>query len=232
MCKQCVYNKTAQLKEKIMLTDTTRSPYAKVHALDGMKVKWTGGLWKERFDTCANSTVPQLKHMFDSKDISHVVENFKICAGDAQGDFDGTVFGDGDFYKWMESAIYTAYQTDNQLLKDEIENTLILSEEHSSRTAIFPPSRSLEKEAGTAFPEWEILTISRYTTSDICLQRPVYIKELQARTAFLQLQPEQQIIWSICMKRQNAQERFRLQFALPIIWDLWKCIVPLARNVI
>lgn len=28
-----------------MLTDTTRSPYAKVHALDGMKVKWTGGLW-------------------------------------------------------------------------------------------------------------------------------------------------------------------------------------------
>ena len=42
-----------------MLTDTTRSPYAKVHALDGMKVKWTGGLWKERFDTCANSTVPQ-----------------------------------------------------------------------------------------------------------------------------------------------------------------------------
>ena len=45
-----------------MLTDTTRSPYAKVHALDGMKVKWTGGLWKERFDTCASSTVPQLKH--------------------------------------------------------------------------------------------------------------------------------------------------------------------------
>lgn len=81
---------------------------------------------KERFDTCANSTVPQLKHMFDSKDISHVVENFKICAGDAEGDFDGTVFGDGDFYKWMESAIYTAYQTDNQLLKEEIENYIDL----------------------------------------------------------------------------------------------------------
>ena len=32
-----------------MLTDTTGSPYAKVHALDGMKVKWTGGLWKERY---------------------------------------------------------------------------------------------------------------------------------------------------------------------------------------
>lgn len=105
-----------------MLTNTEKSPYAKVHALDGMKVTWTGGLWKERFDTCASSTVPQLKHMFDSKDISHVVENFKICAGEVEGDFDGTVFGDGDFYKWMESAIYTAYKTDNEGLKKEIED--------------------------------------------------------------------------------------------------------------
>lgn len=105
-----------------MLTNTEKSPYAKVHALDGMKVTWTGGLWKERFDTCASSTVPQLKHMFDSKDISHVVENFKICAGEVEGDFDGTVFGDGDFYKWMESAIYTAYKTDNEELKKEIED--------------------------------------------------------------------------------------------------------------
>ena len=92
-----------------------------------MKVKWTGGPWKERFDTCANSTVPQLKHMFDSKDISHVVENFKICAGDAEGDFDGTVFGDGDLYKWNGSLpSHTAYQTDNQLLKEEIENYIDL----------------------------------------------------------------------------------------------------------
>ena len=104
-----------------MLTNTEKSPFAKVHALDGMKVTWTGGLWKERFDTCVSSTVPQLKHMFDSKEISHVVENFKICAGDAEGTFDGTVFGDGDFYKWLESAIYAAYKTDNEMLKNEIE---------------------------------------------------------------------------------------------------------------
>lgn len=109
-----------------MLTNTEKSPFARVHALDGMKVTWTGGLWKERFDTCASSTVPQLKHMFDSKDISHVVENFKICAGESEGDFDGTVFGDGDFYKWMESAICTAYKTDNETLKNEIEDYIDL----------------------------------------------------------------------------------------------------------
>ena len=37
--------------------------------------------------------------MFDSPDISHVVENFRIAAGEKDGDFAGTVFGDGDFYK-------------------------------------------------------------------------------------------------------------------------------------
>ncbi len=109
-----------------MLTDTRKSSYAKAYPLDGMKVKWTGGLWKERFDTCADATVPQLQHMFDSKDISHVVENFKICAGDAEGEFDGTVFGDGDFYKWLEAAVCTAYQKDNRELQQQIEEYIDL----------------------------------------------------------------------------------------------------------
>lgn len=104
-----------------MLTDTRKSVNAKVHPVDGLEVEWTGGLWKERFDTCAGSTVPQLQYMFESKDISHVVENFKICAGEADGDFDGTVFGDGDFYKWMEAALYTAAKTKNEKLFGQIE---------------------------------------------------------------------------------------------------------------
>ena len=104
-----------------MLTDTRKSVNAKVHPVDGLDVEWTGGLWKERSDTCARETVPQLQHMFESKDISHVVENFRICAGESEGEFDGTVFGDGDFYKWMEAAIYAAAKTGNQELAERID---------------------------------------------------------------------------------------------------------------
>ncbi len=104
-----------------MLTDTRKSVNAKVHPVDGLDVEWTGGLWKERSDTCARETVPQLQHMFESKDISHVVENFRICAGETEGEFDGTVFGDGDFYKWMEAAIYAAAKTGNQELAEKID---------------------------------------------------------------------------------------------------------------
>lgn len=109
-----------------MLTDTRNSKYAKVTQLPWNAVKWTKGFWADTEKMCADGMVPQLKYMFDSKDISHVVENFKICAGEAEGDFDGTVFGDGDFYKWMESAIYMAAKTGNEKLLDEIDSYIEL----------------------------------------------------------------------------------------------------------
>ena len=109
-----------------MLTDTSRSPYAKANGIPYQDVRWTGGLYKERFDTCAQVTVSHLQHMFESPDISHVVENFRIAAGEAEGEFAGTVFGDGDFYKWMESATYTAVRTGDQALLNQLEDYIAL----------------------------------------------------------------------------------------------------------
>lgn len=109
-----------------MLTDTRKSPNAGLQGLPFSDVKWTGGLYKERFDTCTASMVPHLQKMFESRDISHVLENFKIAAGDADGDFEGTVFGDGDFYKWMEAAVYTAVRSDNRELLERLEEYVAL----------------------------------------------------------------------------------------------------------
>lgn len=109
-----------------MLTDTRNSGFSKVTALSQGAVKWTDGLWAESYKVCATETVMHLKSMFDDKDVSHVIENFKICAGDAEGQHDGTVFGDGDFYKWMEAALYTAYDTNNQNMKEEIQKYIEL----------------------------------------------------------------------------------------------------------
>lgn len=101
-----------------MITDTRKSPYAKIHSLPYQAVHWTKGLWADTLKVCEESMVPQLKHMFDSKEISHVVENFKICAGDVEGEHDGTVFGDGDFYKWMEAYLYTVAEKNETLPKE------------------------------------------------------------------------------------------------------------------
>ncbi len=105
-----------------MLTDTRHSPHAQACALPFQDVKWTGGLYRERFETMAEVTVPHLQRMFESPDISHVLENFRIAAGESEGDFAGTVFGDGDFYKWFESAVFTAVHLGNREMLDRLES--------------------------------------------------------------------------------------------------------------
>ena len=83
---------------------------------------WTEGFWKDAFDNNASHTVPHLRKMFESKEISHVLENFRICAGESDGNFGGTDFGDGDFYKWMEAAMYTAVKTGDQELLEGLDS--------------------------------------------------------------------------------------------------------------
>jgi Uncharacterized protein conserved in bacteria len=109
-----------------MLTDTRKSTYAKVSPLSFDSISWSEGFWKDVTTACFEKTVPHLHKMFADKDISHVVENFRICAGETEGSFGGTDFGDGDFYKWMEAAMYTAVKTNNQELLLQLEEYISL----------------------------------------------------------------------------------------------------------
>ena len=68
-----------------MTRDQARSPFAKAFSLPFGAVSWTGGLWRERFETVGRVTVPHLERMFDAADVSHVTENFRIAAGEAEG---------------------------------------------------------------------------------------------------------------------------------------------------
>ena len=99
-----------------MLTNTEHSRYAKTYSLPWNAVNWTGGIWADIFKTCAENTIPHIRKMFESKDISHVVENFRIAAREKEGRFNGTPFGDSDFYKWMEGAIYVACKNNDEKL--------------------------------------------------------------------------------------------------------------------
>jgi DUF1680 family protein len=103
-----------------MLIDTKKSKHAKVHSLPVQAIDWNEGFWKERFDVCADVTVPHIRNQFeDDSPTFHVVENFRVAAGLHEGKHAGTPFGDGDFYKWMEAAMYVvAKRGDKDLEKD------------------------------------------------------------------------------------------------------------------
>ena len=47
-----------------------------------------------------------LNDLVEGASSSHCVENFRIAAHEAQGDYDGMVFRDSDLYKWLEAVGY------------------------------------------------------------------------------------------------------------------------------
>ena len=88
------------------LVDTSRSPSAKMYMTDLADVKWSGGLWGERFGVCRDTMVPHLWTIFSDKHESHAWDNFLMAAGLGTGRDGlphGPSFNDGDFLKWVEA---------------------------------------------------------------------------------------------------------------------------------
>jgi DUF1680 family protein len=88
------------------ITNTTSSPYVKLRSVDIDDVKWTQGFWAEKFDLCHKVMVPNMWQLLKDPNISHAYTNFLVAAGLQEGEFKGTWWLDGDFYKWLEAACY------------------------------------------------------------------------------------------------------------------------------
>lgn len=169
-----------------MIIDTSHSKNAKLAGLAFRDVEWTGGLYKERFDTCASSMVPHLQRMFESKDISHVLENFKIAAGEEEGEFDGTVFGDGDFYKWMESAVYTAVRTGNEALLERMEEYIDLIGRAQQPDGYISTKQIIGERSGKASRLGDINDFEVYNFGHLFTSACLY-KRLTGRDSFLEI---------------------------------------------
>jgi len=110
-----------------MLIDTRKSSYAKVYSLSHADVHWETGFWKDHFDTCADVTIPHVLSIFDDKEsFFHQVENFRIAAGLSDGEFRGTPYGDGDFYKLMEGLIYTCAMRGDEEIDRQLDEYIAL----------------------------------------------------------------------------------------------------------
>ena len=88
-----------------MIADTNRSPFAKAHMLSA-QVRQEGGIIGRRRHSAETSMIPHLLDIFsDPNSFFHALENFRIAAGESDGEFRGNVYGDGDFYKLLEGMV-------------------------------------------------------------------------------------------------------------------------------
>src|SRR5262245_44419177 len=90
------------------------------HDVKPADVKWTNGLWADRFETCRTATVPTMGRLMEGTDRSQFLENFRIAAGLKEGRHRGPPWNDGDYYKWLEAAIAV-----NAVTKDDAQERRI-----------------------------------------------------------------------------------------------------------
>ncbi|AUS05485.1 glycoside hydrolase family 127 protein [Pseudotamlana carrageenivorans] len=86
---------------------------------------WTNGFWADKFKLCEEVMVPYMGDVLCG-DIGHALNNFKIAAGEKEGEHKGMFWHDGDFYKFMEAKTYVYAYTKNESLLKELDDYIDL----------------------------------------------------------------------------------------------------------
>ncbi|WP_251452251.1 beta-L-arabinofuranosidase domain-containing protein [Microbacterium sp. Marseille-Q6648] len=79
--------------------------HAALTPLTASGARWEGGFWAAIARRTHEVTVPSMWNMLQDPSVSPGLTNFRVAAGLEPGIHLGPPFMDGDFYKWLESAI-------------------------------------------------------------------------------------------------------------------------------
>lgn len=95
-------------------------------------IRLTGGVLGERIETVGTVTLLRqwdaLNDRIPGAEPSHAVKNFRIAAGDEEGEYDGLWFQDSDVAKWLEAACYRISFAPDQRLTAAIDELVDLCE--------------------------------------------------------------------------------------------------------
>jgi DUF1680 family protein len=101
-----------------MIVDTSESANAKMTMLPTGRVRLSGDSpFGQLYRRALDATIPSMGDLMFDPHVAHAYDNFLVASGAEDGVFVGPGFMDGDFYKWLESAVVAnADQHDQDLL--------------------------------------------------------------------------------------------------------------------
>ncbi len=103
------------------IINNSASPHVQLKSIDIGDCTWTEGFWADKFKICEESMIPYMGKVLTG-DVGHALNNFKIAAGMMEGEHKGMRWHDGDFYKWLEAAMYVYAQNGDKNLLKEIDS--------------------------------------------------------------------------------------------------------------
>lgn len=103
------------------IINNSQSPKVKLRSINMGDCIWTEGFWADKFHICEEHMVPYMRSLLTG-DVGHALNNFKIAAGLKEGEHKGMHWHDGDFYKYMEAAMYVYAQNGDEKILEEIDS--------------------------------------------------------------------------------------------------------------
>ena len=107
------------------MASNTDSPHVKLRNINIGDCKWTKGFWADKFKVCEQAMLPYMGDLLCG-DIGHALNNFKIAAGLKEGEHKGMFWHDGDFYKWMEAAVYVYAQNGDEKILQQLDEHIAI----------------------------------------------------------------------------------------------------------
>ena len=108
------------------VTDTSASPHVTMRSVGMTDVRWTAGFWADRFELCRKVVAPGLWEDLQLPNNGASYRNFLIAAGVERGKSGTTWWGDGDFYKWIETVAHLYAATRDPALDRRMDELIAL----------------------------------------------------------------------------------------------------------
>ena len=102
------------------------------HEVPVKNVRVNDAFWNGQIENAVENVIPyQWRVLNDAEpgaEKSHAVANFRIAAGEEEGEFYGFRFQDTDLAKWMEAAAFSLIYKDDPVVRRELEDAITLLE--------------------------------------------------------------------------------------------------------
>lgn len=107
------------------ITNNSESPFVKLRSINFGDCKWSSGFWADKVKVAGDRMLPYMGDLLCG-DIGHGLNNFKIAAGEKEGEHKGFYWHDGDFFKFMEAKTYVYGLSKDESILRELDEYIAL----------------------------------------------------------------------------------------------------------
>lgn len=139
------------------LTDTSRSPHARLRSVGFTDCRWTPGtFWGDRVAQCRDVMVPTMRALLtDGEHRVKFLGNFLVAAGLEEGRHRGPKWNDGDFYKFVEAAAAVQAVAPHDELAAAIDHFVDLFEKTQEDDGYIHTDIQIRQRAGEVVPRYD-----------------------------------------------------------------------------